>query len=232
MHSCTCAPARTSAPSASTVPLSFSSTAAAALPERIEQAVDLLTQVREYLRLLADCAGASTDHAVELPTESLAIALTDQAEQLGIAEKRLDALTRGAPAAVLDAIEAEILRVHAVRHLLQTLHAALGVQSRDRQPVQVEALAGTMLRLSERIGVIEAALLATAFGCAVLPVMPVMPASPSTPPPVETPVPVDGPCATMPPAPRPVRPARPVRLVRSARQRAEQAARAQEVACA
>lgn len=228
MHSCTCAPARTSAPSASTVPLS-SSTAAASLPERIEQAFDLLTPVREYLRLLADCAGASTDHAVELPTESLALALADQAEQLGIAEARLDALTRGAPAAVLDAIEVETLRVHVVRHLLQTLHAAIGVQSRDRQPLQVEALAGTMLRLSERIGVIEAALLATAFGCAVLPVMP---AAPSAPPPVETSVPVDAPCATMPPAPRPVRPARPMRLVRSARQRAEQATRSKEAACA
>ncbi len=194
----------------------------------IEQAVDLLTPVREYLRLLADCAGANTDHAVELPTESLALALGDQAEQLGIAEKRLDALTRGAPATVLDAIEAETLRVHTVRHLLQTLHAAIGMQSRDRQPLQAEAFAGTMARLSERIGVIEAALLAAAFGCAVLPVMP---AAPSAPPPVETPVPVDAPCAAMPPAPRPVRPARPVRLVRSARQRFGQAAR-QEVACA
>jgi len=250
-----CAPAQSHAHSG-TPPLSaslassqMSASMPAELRDQCERAVSALRPVRELLTLLTDCAMANGDSAAEMRAESLAVMLSDMAEQLTAAEPEIDTLASlgrdHAPDSELSGeIESQGFIVHAVRHTLCVLYDVIGHGCRSFQSVTVDAFTGTTQRLAERLSGVEERLAALAFPHAhSVPSQAALslPASMPAPPPkkptaVRMPAP---PKATQPRAaraaklPRPSRlPARAPSLARSSRPARSSGSNGSEAACA
>lgn len=152
----------TFAPPASPAPTS------ATLRQQAESVCATLGGVRDYLALLGDCALANLDNTADIATESLAVALRCQVEQLDAAGLQIDALHSLAQALMAGAhlagrIEAQGNAAWEVRHLLASLYDAFGHHTRTRHPVNAEAFAGVFARLAERLGQVERRVLELAF---------------------------------------------------------------------
>ena len=197
----------------------------AELRDQCEQLGEQLLAVRDYLALLADCCAANTDSSAPIDTESLHTCLGDMADQLGETVPAFDALsdlaTEGQYKLRRD-IEQQGNAIYAVRHLLLTLYAALGVRSGRQHQLGAEAFGATMDRLARRIGAVEAALMDLAYdrtAAASAPPPPPAPAAPAA----TAAAPVEpSPATQMPVKPR--KPRVPSRIARAVRASQEAAA--------
>ena len=197
----------------------------AELRHQCEQLGEQLLAVRDYLALLADCCAANTDSSAPIDTESLHTCLGDMADQLGETMPAFDALsdlTAEGQFKLRRNIEQQGNAIYAVRHLLLTLYAALGVRSGRHHQLGAEAFGATMDRLAKRIGAVEAALMDLAYdrtAAASPPPPPPAPAAPAA----TAQVPV----APPPPSQMPVKPRKPrvpSRIARAVRASQEAAA--------
>lgn len=212
MPSCTCASAHTATLSALSgfslsstspavakpppaAPVTESATAPSRMPLRQqgEDAAATLAAARDYLRLLSDCSCASIDGSTSVATESLAVALRDQVEQLALAGTHIDALTQRAwtvaPGTTLGRdLEEQSQAVYTVRHLLGALYDAFGHRSHSHQQLNANAYASVISRMADRLDVVELRVLELVF--ASLPAMP-------------SPSPAPSPIAVAPTAPPP-----------------------------
>ena len=191
----------------------------AELRDKCEQLGEQLLAVRDYLALLADCCAANTDSSAPIDTESLHTCLGDMADQLGETVPAFDALsdlaTEGQYKLRRD-IEQQGNAIYAVRHLLLTLYAALGVRSGRQHQLGAEAFGATMDRLARRIGAVEAALMDLAYDRSAT-------ASPPSPPPPAPAAPAATAAAPVEPSPatqmpiKPRKPRVPSRIARAVR---------------
>ena len=135
------------------------------LQGQVENIVDALLPVRDFMRLLSDCASVNADNITDLAPESLSVTLQDLADHLADADRRCAALALCAGRAETNDIlsrdiEAQSNAVNAVRQLLLTAHGAIGMVRNDNEWPQFDsgALAGTMQWLAQRIAGISTGL--------------------------------------------------------------------------
>lgn len=190
----------------------------AELRQQCEQLGEQLLAVRDYLALLADCCAANTDSSAPIDTESLHTCLGDMADQLGETVPAFDALsdlTTEGQFKLRQAIEQQGNTIYAVRHLLLTLYAALGVRAGRHHQFGAEAFGATMDRLAKRIGTVEAALMDLAYDRTAAASPPPPPPAPAAPAATAAAPAEPSPASQMPVKPR--KPRVPSRIARAMR---------------
>lgn len=143
-----------------------------ASPDLFDEADDILqalAQVRDFMRLLSDCACANADGITDMASETLAVAMEDLAHLLHHADRSCSALANQARDATearqtlsLE-LEAQSNAIHVVRHLLLALHGVMGPRSARWHQVDSDALGHTMHCLAERIAGVQTRLESVVF---------------------------------------------------------------------
>ena len=136
--------------------------------QQVEDISAKLCSVRDYLHLLSDCGCANKDNSTDIGTESLAVALSCQCEELDAACQMMDALyllalSLDGEKLQADAIEGQGNEVWKVRHMLSAIYDAFGHKTLSRHSVRTSALIGVFERLADHLNAVSQFVLSLAF---------------------------------------------------------------------